>query len=135
MGLINNKLALLMGTTVAITSTLLTNTKVKADTDANSSSKEVTVQNDNQSTNSINTQKVTLQNQSTKNEDSSVDTKSVVSNTETSNDQVVLVKLMSPVLLHKIVWKVVALIAMLTLARHCKCQMQVDKMLMNLRKL
>ena len=87
MGLINNKLALLMGTTVAITSTLLTNTKVKADTDANSSSKEVTVQNDNQSTNSINTQKVTLQNQSTKNEDSSVDTKSVVSNTETSNDQ------------------------------------------------
>ena len=76
-----------MGTTVAITSTLLTNTKVKADTDANSSSKEVTVQNDNQSTNSINTQKVTLQNQSTKNEDSSVDTKSVVSNTETSNDQ------------------------------------------------
>lgn len=44
MGLINNKLALLMGTTVAITSTLLTNTKVKADTDANSSSKEVTVQ-------------------------------------------------------------------------------------------
>lgn len=87
MGLINNKLALLMETTVAITSTLLTNTKVKADTDANSSSKEVTVQNDNQSTNSINTQKVTLQNQSTKNEDSSVDTKSVVSNTETSNDQ------------------------------------------------
>lgn len=87
MGLINNKLALLIGTTVAITSTLLTNTKVKADTDANSSSKEVTVQNDNQSTNSINTQKVTLQNQSTKNEDSSVDTKSVVSNTETSNDQ------------------------------------------------
>lgn len=87
MGLINNKLALLMGTTVAITSTLLTNTKVKADTDANSSSKEVTVQNDNQSTNSINTQKVTLQNQSTKNEDSSVDTKSVVSNTETSNNQ------------------------------------------------
>lgn len=87
MGLINNKLALLMGTTVAITSTLLTNTKVKADTDANSSSKEVTVQNDNQSTNSINTQKVTLQNQSTKNEDSSVNTKSVVSNTETSNDQ------------------------------------------------
>ena len=87
MGLINNKLALLMGTTVAITSTLLTNTKVKADTDANSSSKEVTVQNDNQSTNSINTQKVTLQNQSTKNEDSSVDTKSVVSNTEISNDQ------------------------------------------------
>lgn len=87
MGLINNKLALLMGTTVAITSTLLTNTKVKADTDANSSSKEVTVQNDNQSTNSINTQKVTLQNQSTKNEDSSADTRSVVSNTETSNGQ------------------------------------------------
>ena len=87
MKLINNKLALLMGTTVAITSTILTNTKVKADTDANSSSKEVTVQNNNQSTNSINTQEVTLQKQSTKNEDSSVDTKSAVSNAETNNIQ------------------------------------------------
>ena len=87
MGLINNKLALLMGTTVAITSTILTNTKVKADTDANSSLKEVTVQNNNQSTNSINTQEVTLQNQSTKNEDSSADTKEVVSKAETNNIQ------------------------------------------------
>ena len=87
MKLINNKLALLMGTTVAITSTILTNTKVKADTDANSSSKEVTVQNNNQSTNSINTQEVTLQKQSTKNEDSSVDTKGVVSKAETNNIQ------------------------------------------------
>ena len=87
MGLINNKLALLMGTTVAITSTILTNTKVKADTDANSSLKEVTVQNNDQSTNSINAQEVTLQNQSTKNEDSSVDTKGVVSKAETNNIQ------------------------------------------------
>ncbi len=87
MGLINNKLALLMGTTVAITSTILTNTKVKADTDANSSLKEVTVQNNNQSTNSINAQEVTLQNQSTKNEDSSADTKEVVSKAETNNIQ------------------------------------------------
>lgn len=87
MGLINNKLALLMGTTVAITSTILTNTKVKADTDANSSLKEVTVQINNQSTNSINTQEVTLQNQSTKNEDSSADTKEVVSKAETNNIQ------------------------------------------------
>ena len=87
MGLINNKLALLMGTTVAITSTILTNTKVKADTDANSSLKEVTVQNDNQSTSSINTQEVTLQSQSTKDENTNADIKNVASKVESSSVQ------------------------------------------------